>query len=77
MTSPTGSRDRGEVRCARFELTRRSVSPSSLSPLGPVRHLADVERRWFRVALAGHDIELRYCSPELSRTTSTAPIREP
>jgi hypothetical protein len=31
------------------------VAPSTLSLLGLVRHLADMERRWFRQALAGQD----------------------
>lgn len=35
------------------ELAARSVEPSTLSLLGLVRHLADVERRWFRQVLAG------------------------
>jgi hypothetical protein len=35
------------------ELSLRSVEPSTLSLLGLVRHLADVERRWFRRVLAG------------------------
>ena len=34
------------------QLRRRSVEPSSLSLLGLVRHLADVERGWFRRTLA-------------------------
>ncbi|WP_030318879.1 DinB family protein [Streptomyces flavochromogenes] len=46
------------------ELASRSVPPSSLSLLGLVRHLADVERRWFRSVLAGHDVELRFSSVE-------------
>ncbi len=37
------------------ELSRRSVEPSTLSLLGLIRHLADVERRWFRKVLAGRD----------------------
>ena len=38
-----------EVRRAhRRELRRRSVPPSSMSLLGLVRHMADVERHWFR-----------------------------
>src|SRR6185437_7673935 len=47
------------------ELALRSVSPSSLSLLGLVRHLADVERRWFRAVLAGHDVELRFSSTDV------------
>jgi uncharacterized damage-inducible protein DinB len=33
------------------ELKRRSVEPSSMSLLGLVRHMADVERNWFRRVL--------------------------
>ncbi|MEV4805449.1 DinB family protein [Nonomuraea sp. NPDC049421] len=46
-----------EMKCSGLdtELSRRSVEPSTLSLLGLVRHLADVERRWFRRVLAGHD----------------------
>ncbi|MCX4982646.1 DinB family protein [Streptomyces sp. NBC_00572] len=55
-----------KLKCSGLEaeLALRSVSPSSLSLLGLVRHLADVERRWFRAVLAGQDIELRFSSPE-------------
>ncbi|WP_406390683.1 DinB family protein [Streptomyces sp. NBC_00887] len=46
-----------ELKCAGLgaELSQRSVEPSTLSLLGLVRHLADVERRWFRRVLAGQD----------------------
>ncbi len=46
-----------ELKCAGLtgELAARSVAPSTLSLLGLVRHLADVERRWFRQVLAGED----------------------
>ncbi|WP_374772504.1 DinB family protein [Streptomyces sp. NBC_01310] len=46
-----------ELKCAGLgeELVRRSVEPSTLSLLGLVRHLADVERRWFRKVLAGQE----------------------
>jgi len=46
-----------ELKCAGLEgeLARRAVEPSTLSLLGLVRHLADVERRWFRRVLAGQD----------------------
>ncbi|MGC4896731.1 DinB family protein [Micromonospora sp. DT31] len=43
-------------------LARRSVPPSTLSLLGLIRHLADVERRWFRQVLAGHDAPPRFSS---------------
>ncbi|MGW0466621.1 DinB family protein [Streptomyces sp. NPDC003027] len=53
-----------ELKCAGLEgeLARRSVEPSTLSLLGLVRHLADVERRWFRQVLAGQDVALRFAS---------------
>ncbi len=37
------------------QLRTRSVPPSSLSLLGLVRHMAEVERQWFRNILAGGD----------------------
>lgn len=48
-----------ELKCAGLDpdaLARRSVPPSNLSLLGLVRHLADVERHWFRRVLAGEDV---------------------
>ncbi len=54
------------LRCQRLTLERkcsgldaaamaqRSVEPSTMSLLGIVRHLADVERETFRVTMAGH-----------------------
>ncbi|MGW3990013.1 DinB family protein [Streptomyces sp. NPDC004830] len=46
-----------EIKCSGLatELAVRSVQPSALSLLGLIRHLADVERRWFRQVLAGQD----------------------
>jgi uncharacterized damage-inducible protein DinB len=35
------------------QLARRATPPSTLSLLGILRHLADVEHSWFRVRLAG------------------------
>lgn len=51
-----------ELKCAGLdvELAERSVEPSTLSLLGLVRHLADVERRWFRRVLAGQDVPLLF-----------------
>ncbi|MBZ9594293.1 DinB family protein [Streptomyces erythrochromogenes] len=53
-----------ELKCAGLgpELARRSVEPSTLSLLGLVRHMADVERRWFRQVLAGQDAPPRFSS---------------
>jgi uncharacterized damage-inducible protein DinB len=38
------------------QLRTRSAPPSSLSLLGLVRHMADVERGWFRRTLAGEEV---------------------
>ena len=35
------------------QLARRAVEPSTLSLLGLVRHMAEVERAWFRRRFAG------------------------
>ena len=47
-----------EIKCSGLDadaLARRAVEPSALSLLGLVRHLAEVERGWFREVLAGRD----------------------
>ncbi|MFE9253005.1 DinB family protein [Streptomyces sp. NPDC007088] len=52
-----------ELKCAGLDaeaLARRSVPPSGLSLLGLVRHLADVERKWFREVMAGQEVERHY-----------------
>jgi uncharacterized damage-inducible protein DinB len=41
---------------------RRAVEPSTLSLLGLVRHLADVERGWFRRVMAGEDAPSHFSS---------------
>ena len=38
------------------QLREQAVPPSSLSLLGLVRHMAEVERNWFRPLLAGEDM---------------------
>jgi uncharacterized damage-inducible protein DinB len=40
------------------ELRRQSSPPSTLSLLGLVRHMAEVERTWFRIVINGEDIPL-------------------
>ncbi len=42
------------------QLRERSMPPSTLSLLGLVRHMAEVERSWFRRVLAGEDVPLVY-----------------
>jgi hypothetical protein len=54
-----------ELKCEGLtpeELARRSVEPSTLSLLGLVRHLAEVERGWSRRVMAGQDAPKLYCS---------------
>ncbi|SCG16152.1 Protein of unknown function [Micromonospora echinofusca] len=40
------------------DLRRRSMPPSTLSLLGLVRHMAEVERAWFRRTIDGEDVPL-------------------
>ncbi len=47
-----------ELKCSGLnaaDLARRSVEPSTMSLLGLVRHMAEVERNWFRRFMAGQD----------------------
>jgi hypothetical protein len=47
------------------QLIQRAVAPSSLSLLGLVRHMAEVERGWFRRGLGGQsDLSQLFCSEE-------------
>jgi Protein of unknown function (DUF664) len=47
------------------QLARRAVAPSSLSLLGLVRHMTEVERGWFRRQFADEaGLGFRYCSKE-------------
>lgn len=46
-------------------LARRSVPPSTMSLLGTVRHLTEVEAYWLRVVLLDEqDVPDYYCTPE-------------
>ena len=56
-----------ELKCSGLDaeaMARRSVEPSMMSLLGLVRHLADVERSWFRKIMAGQDVPSRYRSED-------------
>ena len=46
------------------QLARRAVEPSTMSLLGLLRHMAEVERGWFRRRFAGQDAPRRYQSEE-------------
>jgi len=68
-----------ELKCAGLgvELSRRSVEPSALSLLGLVRHLADVERRWFRKVLAGQDVPPRFSTRDNPDQDFDGAVSEP
>jgi Protein of unknown function (DUF664) len=54
-----------EMKCSGLDaeaLARRSVEPSTMSLLGLVRHLAEMERASFRDMMAGQDVRRLYCS---------------
>jgi uncharacterized damage-inducible protein DinB len=56
-----------ELKCSGLDaeaLARRSVEPSSMSLLGLVRHMADVERGWFRRFMDGQDAPDLFSSKE-------------
>jgi len=55
------------LKCAGLtdaQLRVRSTPPSTLSLLGLVRHMAEVERGWFRRTLAGEDVAPIYYSDD-------------
>ncbi|WP_371483123.1 DinB family protein [Kitasatospora sp. NBC_00315] len=46
------------------DLRRRSMPPSTLSLLGLVRHMAEVERAWFRRVIDAEDVPLVWSDEE-------------
>ncbi len=57
-----------ELKCEGLDadqLARRSVPPSTMSLLGLVRHMADVERNWFRRVMAHADAPPIYWSDDV------------
>jgi hypothetical protein len=54
-----------EMKCSGLDaqaMARRSVEPSTMSLLGLVRHLAEMERATFRVMMAGQEVPRLFCS---------------
>ncbi len=54
-----------EMKCSDLDaeaLARRSVEPSTMSLLGLIRHLAEVERDSFRNMMAGQEAPRLFCS---------------
>jgi uncharacterized damage-inducible protein DinB len=57
-----------ELKCADLDaaqLASRSVPPSTMSLLGLIRHMADVERHWFRRVMAQSDAPFLYWSEDV------------
>jgi uncharacterized damage-inducible protein DinB len=55
------------LKCADLDaeqLALRSVPPSTMSLLGLIRHMADVERSWFRGVMAGEDAPRLFSSDD-------------
>ena len=56
-----------EMKCDGLDaaaMANRSVPPSTMSLLGLVRHMAEVERAWFRRRMAGEDAPVLYRTAE-------------
>jgi len=60
-------RETFELKCSGVpaeRLSEKGIPPSGLSLHGLVRHLAAVERWWFRIQFAGEDVPLLYYSDD-------------
>ena len=58
-------RDTLLLKCAGLtaaQLKQAAAEPSTLTLLGLVRHMAEVERSWFRIRAAGQDVGWLFCS---------------
>jgi uncharacterized damage-inducible protein DinB len=69
-----------ELKCADLDaeqLARRSVPPSTMSLLGLIRHMADVERNWFRRVMAGADVPPLYWSKDVEDADWLGAVADP
>ena len=69
-----------ELKCAGLDaeqLARRSVPPSTMSLLGLVRHMADVERNWFRRVMARADALPLYWSDDAEDADWAGAVADP
>jgi uncharacterized damage-inducible protein DinB len=69
-----------EMKCADLDagqLARRSVPPSTMSLLGLIRHMADVERNWFRRTMAGEVVPWLYWSETEPDVDWTGAVADP
>ena len=69
-----------EMKCAGLDpdqLARRSVPPSTMSLLGLIRHMADVERNWFRGVMAHTDTPPLYWSRDVPDADWLGAVADP
>jgi uncharacterized damage-inducible protein DinB len=69
-----------ELKCADLDaaqLALRSVPPSTMSLLGLVRHMADVERNWFRRVMAQTDAPPLYWSDDVPDADWLGAVADP
>jgi uncharacterized damage-inducible protein DinB len=69
-----------ELKCADLDaeqLARRSVPPSTMSLLGLIRHMADVERNWFRRVMAQADAPPLYWSDDVEDADWAGALADP
>ena len=69
-----------EMKCADLDaaqLARRSVPPSTMSLLGLIRHMADVERHWFRQVMAQTDAPAWYWSEDVPEADWAGAVADP
>jgi uncharacterized damage-inducible protein DinB len=69
-----------EMKCDGLDadqLARRSVPPSTMSLLGLIRHMADVERQWFRRVMAGADAPPLYWSDDVPDADWNGAVADP
>jgi uncharacterized damage-inducible protein DinB len=69
-----------EMKCADLDaaqLARRSVPPSTMSLLGLVRHMADVERNWFQRVMAQADAPPLYWSEDVADADWLGAVADP
>lgn len=68
------------LKCADLDATQmafRSVPPSTMSLLGLIRHMADVERSWFRCVMAAEGVPRRFSSDEDRQGAWSGAVADP
>jgi hypothetical protein len=69
-----------EMKCADLDaaqLASRSVPPSTMSLIGLIRHMADVERYWFRGVMAQSDAPPLYWSEDVPDAEWLGAVADP